>query len=51
MEEVAREVEGAELFLYPGAGHLFADSSSVDHDEQAAALLMRRTLDLLGRVS
>ncbi|WP_433389043.1 dienelactone hydrolase family protein [Micromonospora sp. KLBMP9576] len=50
MAQVAREVEGAELFRYPGAGHLFTDSSSVDHDEQAAGLLMRRTLEFLDRV-
>ncbi|WP_433530777.1 dienelactone hydrolase family protein [Micromonospora sp. CA-263727] len=50
MRDVAREVEGAELFLYPGAGHLFADSSSVDYDEQAAELLIGRTLEFLGRL-
>jgi dienelactone hydrolase len=38
------EIEGAELFLYPGDGHLFADSSLSDFDEEAAALLKERTL-------
>jgi dienelactone hydrolase len=39
--------DAAELFLYPGAGHLFADSSLPDYDEGAAALLRRRVLDFL----
>jgi dienelactone hydrolase len=37
----------AELFLYPGAVHLFADSSLPSYDEDAAALLMRRVVDFL----
>jgi dienelactone hydrolase len=37
----------AELFLYPGNVHLFADSSLSSYDENAAALLMRRVLDFL----
>jgi dienelactone hydrolase len=41
-------VPGAELFLYPGEGHLFADEGLADYDPQAAALLMKRTLDFLG---
>ena len=41
---------GAELFLYPGDGHLFADRSSASFDEQAAALLMERVLAFLARV-
>jgi dienelactone hydrolase len=45
------EHEDAELFLYPGNGHLFADSSLPDHDEAAARLLLERSLDLLERVS
>ena len=32
-------VESAELFLYPGDRHLFADSSLPDYDESAATLL------------
>ncbi|MEV1289959.1 dienelactone hydrolase family protein [Micromonospora sp. NPDC049679] len=51
LEELAREISGAELFLYPGSGHLFADASSDDYDEQATALLMKRTLEFLERVS
>ena len=49
-EALVEEVEGAELFLYPGSAHLFADSSLDDYDEQAAALLMERTLTFLRRV-
>jgi dienelactone hydrolase len=49
-EALAAETEEAELFLYPGSGHLFADRSSSDYDESAAALLMERTLALLDRV-
>jgi dienelactone hydrolase len=37
----------AELFLYPGNQHLFADSSLPSYDKEAADLLMRRTLDFL----
>src|SRR6266852_2320649 len=39
----------AALFLYPGDKHLFADTSLPDYDEAAAALLMQRSLGLLGR--
>ena len=39
--------ERAELFLYPGKEHLFADSSLPSYDEAAAALLTRRVLDFL----
>lgn len=49
----ARELEetaGAELFLYPGDGHLFADNSLPDYDESAATLLKQRVLSFLGNV-
>jgi dienelactone hydrolase len=49
-EALVKEVEDAELFIYPGSGHLFADPSSTDYDEQAAALLKERTLAFLDRV-
>jgi len=48
-EALVEEVEGAELFLYPGSGHLFADASLDDYDEQAAGLLKERTLAFLDR--
>lgn len=41
------EAEQAELFLYPGEQHLFADSSLSSFDADAAALLTRRVLDFL----
>jgi dienelactone hydrolase len=37
----------AELFLYPGSEHYFADSSLPSYDADAAALLTRRVLDFL----
>jgi len=37
----------AELFLYPGNVHLFADSSLPSHDKGATALMTRRVLDFL----
>jgi dienelactone hydrolase len=37
----------AELFLYPGGEHLFADSSLPDFDAAAAALLTERVLAFL----
>ena len=49
-EALVEEVEDGELFLYPGSGHLFADSSLGDYDQQAAGLLMDRTLHFLRRV-
>ena len=45
--ELAETIDGAELFLYPGDGHLFADSSLPDYDESAATLLEQRVLALL----
>jgi dienelactone hydrolase len=42
-----RQLPGAELFFYPGAAHLFADSSLPDYDPAAAALLLERTLGFL----
>jgi dienelactone hydrolase len=37
----------AELFLYPGEEHLFADSSLPAYDTAAAALLTQRVLVFL----
>lgn len=39
-----------ELFLYPGDGHLFADSSLSDYDEGATTLLLERSLALLEKL-
>ncbi len=41
----------AELFLYPGTEHLFADSSLPSFDPAATALLTERVLAFLDRVS
>jgi dienelactone hydrolase len=40
----------AELFLYPGKEHLFADSSLSSHDEPAATLLTQRVLAFLSAI-
>ena len=40
----------AELFLYPGTEHLFADSSLPSYDPEAAALLTERVLAFLDAV-
>ena len=45
------EIDDAELFLYPGSGHLFADATSDDYDARAATLLRERTLTFLRRAS
>jgi dienelactone hydrolase len=44
---LVESAEQAELFLYPGGQHLFADSSLPSYDADAAALLSRRVLDFL----
>ncbi len=45
--ELVEAVDGAQLFLYPGDRHLFADNSLPDYDEGAAALLTERVLAFL----
>ena len=44
------EAEDAELFVYPGDRHLFADGSLSSYDAEATALLTQRVLDFLKRV-
>ncbi|MEU4288568.1 dienelactone hydrolase family protein [Kribbella sp. NPDC026596] len=46
--ELVASTDRAELFLYPGKDHLFADASLPAYDEAAAALLTRRVLTFLG---
>ena len=48
--EIVATVDDAELFLYPGDQHYFADSSLLSYDPEATALLTRRVLNFLGRV-
>lgn len=44
---LVESAEHAELFLYPGDQHLFADNSLPSYDADAAVLLSRRVLDFL----
>ena len=48
--QLVDQVEGVELYLYPGDGHLFADSSLGAYDEGAAGLLRERVLAFLAAV-
>lgn len=48
---VASHPELAKLYLYPGDRHLFADRSLSSYDPAAGALLTRRTLEFLDRLS
>ncbi len=41
----------AELFVYPGEAHLFADSSLPSYDPAAAALALQRSRDFLARLA
>ena len=48
--DLVDSADHAELFLYPGKEHLFADSSLSSYDQAAASLLMRRVLDFLAGI-
>jgi dienelactone hydrolase len=48
--QIAETVRSADLFLYPGDRHLFADDSLPDYDEKAAALLMERVVTFLDSI-
>ena len=45
--DLVKAAEDAELFLYPGDQHYFADSSLPSYDADATALLTQRVLDFL----
>ena len=45
--ELVNSAKHAELFLYPGNQHYFADSSLPSYDATAAALLTKRVLEFL----
>ncbi len=45
--ELTESIDGAELFLYPGNTHLFADTSLPDYDEGAARLVKERVFAFL----
>jgi dienelactone hydrolase len=49
--ELVASAEHAELFLYPGEGHLFADPSLPAYDEDAARLLTERAVAFLDEAS
>jgi dienelactone hydrolase len=48
--EIVEKVEDAELFLYSGNQHYFADNSLPSYDADATLLLTRRVLAFLERV-
>ena len=48
--EIVATAPDADLFLYPGDQHYFADSSLPSFDANAAALLTKRVLEFLARV-
>ena len=48
--ELADSTATAELFVYPGDQHLFADSSLDAYDPEASALLMERVRAFLASV-
>lgn len=52
--EAARQIvaksKAAALYLYPGAGHLFIDSTDTDYDADATSIVMTRVLDLLAKL-
>jgi dienelactone hydrolase len=47
---LVQSAKHAQLFLYDGDQHYFADRSLPSYDPEAAAVLMRRTLDFLDSV-
>ena len=48
--EIVDKVADAELFLYPGDQHYFADTSLPSYDADATVLLTKRVLEFLERV-
>jgi dienelactone hydrolase len=47
--EIVEKVADAELFLYPGDQHYFADRSLPSYDAEATVLLTQRVLEFLDR--
>jgi dienelactone hydrolase len=47
---LVESTDQAELFLYPGKEHLFADSSLPSYDAEATSLLTRRVVDFLSGI-
>src|ERR671937_861036 len=48
--ELVESTDQAELFLYPGDQHYFADSSLPSYDPDATKLLTQRVLDFLAKL-
>jgi len=49
-QELAASAKDGTLFLYPGSAHLSTDSSLEEYQPETSALILRRTLEFLGRV-
>ena len=49
-QELVASTERAELFLYPGNAHLFADSSLPSYDAAATELMTSRVFEFLSRL-
>ena len=49
--ELVQSTDDAELFLYPGQSHLFADNSLSDYDAEAAGTLEQRVLAFLDEIA
>ena len=49
--ELVAAADDAELFVYPGDQHLFADASLPSYDEGAATVLRERVLGFLARLA
>lgn len=49
--DLVGQVEDADLFLYPGDQHLFADSSLSSYDAHATSLLVERVTAFLDRTT
>lgn len=47
---LAAQIDGAELYLYPGSDHLFTDSSLAVYDAEATSAVKARMLAFLDRV-
>ena len=50
VERLCAEVPDAELFVYPGAAHLFLDDSFSEYDAESAELVLSRALAFLDRI-
>lgn len=48
--ELVGQAEEGNLFLYPGKGHIFTDSTLDDYDPEATALVLNRVLAMLAKL-